>query len=404
MANAELECIMIIFSKKALTTLTLAVLCLLVAIAACADVNVKDLGAVGDGKADDTAAFETAIAKGKEVGQAVAVPKGTYRITRMLTLSAQELTGANTPAWGADATVLPVILVEATDGPCVRLTAGGAVHGLQFTYDWAGKDPSPRPPTIELAGVGCRVSEVKIYGAWDAIIGNGDHNPARSTIEKCFIVDVQHIGVQMTGTYDVTWISRVEVWSPTSKTFPGKGIGFLFGKNDVLLVSDCFVFRASVAYQFVDDIPGSKIKGGTWGSLSNCVADFCGTGVEINGKHTVSITGGSQWTHWGGLAVKGSGSHLRLTGCELAANGGPALDVQGGDVLAVSGCQMRREAAAFTAPAVRITGGQSTVITGCVITSSSKGIEVKKGLKGVVLGSNAVRENVKSEEKPANSP
>lgn len=44
--------------------------------------DVRQLGAVGDGKADDTAAFETAL----RTSSVVSVPPGTYLITRALTL------------------------------------------------------------------------------------------------------------------------------------------------------------------------------------------------------------------------------------------------------------------------------------------------------------------------------
>jgi hypothetical protein len=53
-----------------------------------ASVNVRALGAIGDGQADDTAAFTKAIAAVSERGGAITVPKGTYRISGILTIDA----------------------------------------------------------------------------------------------------------------------------------------------------------------------------------------------------------------------------------------------------------------------------------------------------------------------------
>jgi hypothetical protein len=271
------------------------------------------------------------------------------------------------------------------------------VCGVGFEYDWSKEKPSPRPATIEIAGVGCRVSEVKIQGAWDAIMADGKNNVGRALIEKCFIVDVNHIGVRMTGTWDVSWISKVEVWSPGSPLFLDSGIGFQLGRNDVLLVSDCLVFNAHIGYQLPEKIAGSSLDGVTWGSFANCTADYCGVGIEIDGAHTVSFVGGSYWTHFGGMVVKGKGASVRVSGLELAANGAPALSIEGGDLVTVSGCQLRRVHKQAVVPALRITGGNTSVVTGCVLTSSSTAIEIKDGLKGVVVENNSVRENVQPE-------
>jgi len=172
-------------------------------------------------------------------------------------------------------------------------------------------------------------------------------------------------------------------------------VGFQIGKNDMLLMSDCFAFTAKVGYQFLDEIPGCEIKGGMWGSLSNCSADFCSVGIEVNGLHTLGITGGTYWTHFGGLVVKGKGAQVRVSGLEFGANGGPALSVEGGELVTVSGCQLRRKFKDFDVPALRITGGEATTVTGCVISSTSKGVEVKEGLTDVVLANNVVKEDVK---------
>lgn len=70
-------------------------------------ISVKDFGAVGDGVADDTIAFQNAIAQHK----AVFVPKGMYRITSTLTLgNGQSLRGAGDAS--EIKTTLPITLIH----------------------------------------------------------------------------------------------------------------------------------------------------------------------------------------------------------------------------------------------------------------------------------------------------
>jgi hypothetical protein len=355
-------------------------------------VNVKDFGALGDGAADDTTAFEQALLATSETHEPILVPEGRYRLTRGLTLAQQTLTGQPQAAWVGDNNALPVIVPEAVDGPCLRLKGGSSVTGLYFSYDWKGKAPEAIPPAIELAGVGCRVSECKFQSAWDAIVADGKSNVGRALVSDCFIVDAHHIGVRMTGTWDSSWISRVEVWSPTSPTAGSIGVGFLLGRNDVLLVSDCFAFSLSRGFLLADKIEGCQIEGGTWGSLANCSADFCGIGVEVRGLHTVSLAGGTYLTHFGGLLVDGKGADVRVTGLELASNGAPALEVRDCELVTASSCQLRRLCYDFDQPALRIAGGLGTVVTGCALQSSSKGIEVAEGLADVIVENNLVKE------------
>ena len=56
-------------------------------------ISVRALGAAGDGRTDDTAAFEAALHTAEETGGEVLVPWGHYRITRTLTVKSRMLTG-----------------------------------------------------------------------------------------------------------------------------------------------------------------------------------------------------------------------------------------------------------------------------------------------------------------------
>lgn len=104
--------------------------------------NVRDLGAVGDGKADDTAAFEKAIASIDH--GAILIPAGRYKITRQLVI--------NKPAvilqgQGRDKTVLFFPIPLETLHPDMARTTGGRPTS---NYSWSGgmiavNDHTPLP-------------------------------------------------------------------------------------------------------------------------------------------------------------------------------------------------------------------------------------------------------------------
>ncbi|MBX9448441.1 MAG: right-handed parallel beta-helix repeat-containing protein [Taibaiella sp.] len=62
--------------------ISICILVLLIGPWSFSQVSVKDFGAVGDGKTDDTRAFEQAMRKAAGEGKYVQVPKGTYLLSR----------------------------------------------------------------------------------------------------------------------------------------------------------------------------------------------------------------------------------------------------------------------------------------------------------------------------------
>jgi hypothetical protein len=227
---------------------------------------------------------------------------------------------------------------------------------------------------VLLDGVGCRVSEVRISDAWDGIItGESAVDPShpenavnvgRSVIEKCFVANVRNVGVgfgtRCSCSPDVSWISKVEVWS--NRPVMSK-VGFELGKADQFIMSDCFAFNCKDGYLLWEQ-PG---LGGIWGTLSNCSSDFCERGVYLFGKHTVSISGGSHWTHFNGIKVAGSGGQVRVSGSELKSNGAPTCEVVGGQFVTLTGCHLRCRG---TCP-VRVDPAAVSCylnVTGCVLT------------------------------------
>ncbi len=94
------------------------------------DVSVKDFGAKGDGRTDDTAAFQKAIAEA--AGKVIYVPRGNYRITDFLTISA-----SGTVLRGAGPTKSVFVFPKPLDS--VKPNWGATTSGKRTSnYSWSG--------------------------------------------------------------------------------------------------------------------------------------------------------------------------------------------------------------------------------------------------------------------------
>ncbi|MBI3921277.1 MAG: hypothetical protein HY318_07665 [Armatimonadetes bacterium] len=352
-------------------------------------INVCELGAKGDGKADDTRAFLAAVATAAKERRPVYVPRGRYLLSKPVDLENVALTGPDAGAWPADVDALPVLVPTQTNAPCMILRAGAALKGVGITYEWK-QDPQDGPPAVLIKGIGVYISGVKIMYAWDGIITDGESNVGRLNIENVFMVSPRNIGVRVTGTWDVPALRNIEVWNagPVPRGLE-KGIGFHLGKNDLIRLTDCFVFGMRYGFLLEDKMPGCKIEGGTWGVMTGCSTDFCGAGIVVRGEHTVSISGGTYWDHAESLVVDGEKARVRLNGAELKSNGAPALVVRECDHVVVTGCSLLRPMKEYDPPAVLLEGGR-IVVSDNHIEAYGVGARVGPKVRSAILRGNLI--------------
>jgi hypothetical protein len=352
-------------------------------------IDVRGAGAAGDGTTDDTAAFLTAVHRGREEGRQVFVPRGKYVISEPINLENIGVTGPAVGAWPADINALPSILPAHRDGPAFRLGAGGSLRGLDITYQW-DEEPEHGPPAVLIEGIGAYVSNTRIRYAWDGIVTDGDNNVGRLNIENVFMVAIRNTGVRVTGTWDVPRLNNIEVWNAGPvKNGMEKGIGFHLGKNDLIRITDCFVFAMKHGFLLEDRIEGSSIEGGTWGVMNGCSTDYCPIGIEVRGEHTLSVSGGTFWEHQESLIVDGKKARVRVSGAELKSNGDPVVVVKDADHVVISGCSLLRMMEDFGAPAVVLDGGRTT-LTGNHIESYGRGVVINEGVGGAVISGNTI--------------
>ncbi|MBQ9359015.1 MAG: hypothetical protein IJT95_05685, partial [Abditibacteriota bacterium] len=136
--------------------------------------SVRDFGAAGDEKTDDTAAFAAALEAAGKAGGTAYVPAGRYVITAPLTVpSGAELRGISE---GPAHTMVPGSCIVANitpgseEGALVSLEAGSSLRGLSFWYPQARFDRETRFPwTVRALGKNCQVRDVSLGNSWQGM-------------------------------------------------------------------------------------------------------------------------------------------------------------------------------------------------------------------------------------------
>lgn len=380
--------------------------------------NVRDFGARGDGKTDDTAAFQAALdAAGKAGGGTVLAPRGSYLFTGHLRVpNGVTLSGiwASVPAHnGIRDPGLPkpiddgtTFLVTESAGheegpPFITLNTNSTLKGAVIYYPRQKVDdvPEPYPWAVAMRGKNPAVLDVELLNPYSAIDASQN--------ERHLIRNVQgqplRRGVWVDAIYDVGRIENVHFnpwWSAKPKLFQwqqANGEAFLFGRSDWQYVLNTFCFGYKTGYRFLKSGAGACN-----GNFLGIGADDCWTAVLVeqsepygllitNGEFvsfhgpdptmievTPTHTGSVRFVNcafWGPCnqiaRVAGNGT-VGFSDCTFVdwdhhREGRHALQVQSGTVL-VHGCEFRRDA-----PQVELGEGvRRAVVTDNVLTGAAR--------------------------------
>ncbi len=260
--------------------------------------SVRDFGALGDGKADDTGAFQKALdAAAKAGGAVVYAPRGNYRFTGSLNVPpAVTLKGvwesvpahngvrdAGLPTPTDDGTTFLVTGHAATeDGPpFITLNHNSTLKGVVIYYpdQDPAKEPKPYPWAIAMRGKNPAVLAVELLNPYNGIDATKN--------ERHLIRDVHgqplRRGVLVDEIYDIGRIENVHFnpwWSlqPKLKEWQqAHGEAFIFGRSDWQYVFNTFCFGYSVGYRFIQTETGVCN-----GNFLGIGADDCSTAVQVD--------------------------------------------------------------------------------------------------------------------------
>lgn len=267
------------------------------AFAATDNVSVLDFGAKGDGKTDDTAAFQKALdSVGKAGGGVVYAPRGNYFFAGHLTVpGAVTLKGmwesvpahvgvrdAGFPKPTDDGTTFLVTENRGKEeSPAfITLHNNSTLKGVVIYYPEQNpsQEPAPYPWAIAMRGKNPAVLAVELLNPYNGIDASAN--------ERHLIRDVQgqplRRGVWVDSIYDIGRIENVHFnpwWSLKPEVFAWQqknGEAFIFGRTDWQYVYNTFCFGYKVGYKFV------KTKHGVCnGNFLGIGADDCFTAVVV---------------------------------------------------------------------------------------------------------------------------
>ncbi|MCX8091582.1 MAG: glycoside hydrolase family 55 protein [Verrucomicrobiae bacterium] len=258
---------------------------------------VRDFGAKGDGKTDDTGAFQKALdAAGKAGGGVVFAPRGNYLFAGSLNVPpAVTLRGVweSVPAHNG---LRDAGLPRPTDDGTTFLVTGGAgredapafitlnhnstLKGVVIFYPNQPTDaePTPYPFAIAMRGKNPAVLAVELLNPFNGIDATQN--------ERHLIRDVHgqpiRRGVLVDAIYDIGRIENVHFnpwWSVKPKLFQWQrrhGEAFIVGRSDWQYIFNTFCFGYGVGYRFI------KTKAGACnGNFLGIGADACHTAVLV---------------------------------------------------------------------------------------------------------------------------
>lgn len=346
---------------------------------------VTQFGGLGDGHADDTAAFEQALTEAGKTGGYVYVPGGKYRITRPLRVpEGVELRGtAEVPCHtmgGGSVLMVCCGKGEEEGAPFLSLKGNCGIRGLVLYHPEQDPiEPHPYPWTVQAQGDRCYAINTVFVNAWKGLdfgsMGGADHyiSYVSGAPIRC--------GIFASGNEGGIWVENVQYnphyWyrcdlpgrpeGDTWKSFWHNQIkyldAFVYGANEDLHVLNTFVFAARNGVHFIEqNQKGSKgivIGHGTDGGECGIRIDSLKE-VEFVNTELVTIespnrriylrnrgTGAAFYNTlmWGApdTAVLLEGGELRLLLTNIVDSGDTAIVVENGEADILAAYFYRRE-------------------------------------------------------------
>lgn len=249
--------------------------------------DVRDFGARGDGRTDDTAAIQAAIDAGTAQGGAIVfLPAGQYLVADNLVVKPDVVIEGvfRTPSPG-DATRGSVLLAMAGKGrsdgpPFIALQRHAVLSGLTVFYpEQTRPEPTPYPWTVAAQGDDVGLRNVLLLNPWQAVNLQG---AGRHFIHGLYGHPLYR-GLHIDAIFDVGRIDQVHFW-PFWGDDPGihkftinNLVAFTIGRTDWQYMANCFTIFAKVGFHFIRTKTGLPN-----GVFTTCGADICPTGMRVD--------------------------------------------------------------------------------------------------------------------------
>jgi len=380
--------------------------------------NVRDFGAAGDGKTDDTAAFQRALdAAAQAEGGVVHAPRGNYLFKGHLNIpAAVTLAGLwqSVPAHNGirnrglpkptdDGTTFMVTEgAGSEDGPAfITLNTNSTLKGVVLYYPEQNVDdvPKPYPWAISMRGKNPAVLAVEMLNPYNGIDATRN--------ERHLIRDVHgqpiRRGILVDHIYDIGRIENVHFnpwWSMKPKLFQWQmenGEAFIFGKSDWQYVTNTFCFGYKIGYKFI------RSKSGLCnGNFLGIGADDCHTAlvVEQCAPYGLLITNGEFVSFHGpdptmiGVGDSNRGS-IRFVNCAFWGPCNQIAKISGAGTVGFGDCTFTQWGGRDgTRAAIQAKSG-TVLIRGCEFRQDRPQIELGEKVSRAIIAENVFTGSVR---------
>lgn len=260
-------------------------------------IDVTSFGAKGDGKTDDTKAFQTALDSAASQHVQVYAPSGNYRFLGQINVPqgvTLKGTWESVPAHnGIRDKGLPkptdggtTFLVESGEGSeqgpaFLTLNTNATLKGVVIYYPRQdpAEIPKPYPYAVAMRGKNPAILDVELLNPYNGIDASQN--------ERHLIRNVQgqplRRGIYVDAIYDIGRIENVHFnpwWSMSPKVFKWQqenGEAFIFARTDWQYVLNTFAFGYNIGYRFIESKTGACN-----GNFLGIGADDCFTAVQVD--------------------------------------------------------------------------------------------------------------------------
>ncbi len=303
--------------------------------------SVLSFGAIGDSKADDTAAFQKALdTVGRESGGIVRVPTGNYLIKGHLTVHDNvTLEGVfRAPTARSQFKGSTLLAVEGRGSeagdPFIKLNANAGLKGITVMYpEQDAEKPVAYPWCIRGEGDNVTVTDVLLVNPWNGVdLGTF---PCGRHLVRGLYGQPLHTGLFVDVCLDCGRLEDIHFWPFwTEKLIPftrKNATAFIFARTDWEMLTNVFCLGYKVGFHMT----ALRTDAGN-GLILNSGADVCDVGVlvEYSQVHAGFLFTNCQIN--AGIEVReGSLGPVKFVNCGIFATGYQQPHVGKGDARAV---------------------------------------------------------------------
>jgi hypothetical protein len=373
--------------------------------------SVLDFGAKGDGKTDDTAAFQKALDTASRAGGGVVfAPRGNYFFAGHLSVpSAVTLKGMweSVPSHVgfrngglakpmADGTTFLVTQNRGKEDGAdfITLNSDSTLKGVVIYYpdQDPAQEPSPYPWAIAMRGKNPAVLEVELLNPYNGIDASRN--------ERHLIRDVHgqplRRGVFVDAIYDIGRIENVHFnpwWSTSPRLFQWQqqhGEAFIFGRSDWQYVLNTFCFGYNIGYKFVQTAAGLCN-----GNFLGIGADDCYTALVVENCAPMGLLiSNGEFVSFHGpdptmvRVEAGNVGSVRFVNCAFWGPCNQIAKVAGRGTVGFSDCTfVQWDRNNEERPALQIAGG-TVLVRGCEFQADKPQIELGENVRRAVISDN----------------